>query len=61
MSRNKKQALSKPLMVRLEPSMKEEIERIAAANDLSASDIIRLACRRQLVSLRAGRTNLQAS
>jgi hypothetical protein len=61
MARNKKQPLSKPVMVRMEHGMKEDIEAIAKANDLSTSDIIRLACRRQLPSLKSGRTNLQTS
>ena len=57
----RKQKLTKPIMVRMNDAMKQDIERIAAANDLTTSDIIRLAMHRQLPSLRQGDTNLQPS
>lgn len=59
MSRNKKQGFSKPMMVRMEHGMKEEIESIATANDLTSSDIIRMAVKRQLPALRSGRTTFK--
>lgn len=61
MSRNKKQPLSKPLMVRLKEEMKQDVEAIARANDLTSSDIVRLAIRLQLPAIKSGRTNLQSS
>jgi hypothetical protein len=61
MTRNKKQPLSKPVMIRMEEGMKQEVEAIAAANDLSASDIIRLAVRRQLPSLKSGGTSFRTA
>lgn len=61
MSRNKKQPLSKPLMVRMEEEMKQDVEAIARANDLTTSDIVRLAIRRQLPSLKSGGTQFQPS
>ena len=40
-------------MVRMEHAMKEEIERVAAANDLTSSDIIRMAMRKSLPSVKS--------
>ena len=61
MSKTKKAALSNPVMIRMDPTMKRELESVAKANDLSTSDIVRLAVSRQLPFLKSGRTSLNAS
>lgn len=48
-------------MVRLKEEMKQDVEAIARANDLTSSDIVRLAIRLQLPAIKSGRTNLQSS
>jgi hypothetical protein len=48
-------------MVRMESGMKADIESIAKANNLTASDIVRLAVGRQLPHLKSGRTALRSS
>lgn len=52
---------SKPMMIRMDDQMSADIKAIAKANDLSASDVIRLAVRRQLPAIKSGRTTLQPS
>lgn len=45
-------------MIRMDHGMREQIEAIAKANDLSTSDIIRMSVRRQLPALKLGQTKL---
>ena len=54
-----RQKLSKPIMVRMDVPMKQDIERIAMANGLTTSDVVRLACRQQMPSFKSGRTSLK--
>jgi hypothetical protein len=61
MPAKKRQPLANPIMVRMEHAMKEDIERIATANALTASDVVRLAVRRSLPSLKNSRVTLQGS
>lgn len=55
-----KQKLGKPIVVRLEHSQKQEVESVAAANNLTVSDIMRVALRQQLPEIRAGRLKFRA-
>lgn len=55
-----KQKLGKPIVVRLEHSQKQEVESIAAANNLTVSDIMRVALRTQLREIRSGRLKFQS-
>lgn len=61
MSAKKRKPLANPIMVRMEHAMKEDIERIASANSLTASDVVRLAVRRSLPALKNSRVTLQGS
>lgn len=45
----------------MDHEMKEDIERIAAANDLTSSDVIRLAMRRSLPGIRSSLKAMRAS
>jgi hypothetical protein len=55
----KKRNLSNPVMVRMEDSMRIDLEAIARANGLNTSDIVRMAVSRQLPSLKRGSTSLR--
>lgn len=57
MSARKK--LSKSVLIRMDSSMRSQIEAIATANKISTSAIIRIAIEKQLPALRAGRTVLR--
>lgn len=56
-----KQQLGKPFVVRLEHSQKEEVQAVAAANDLTITDIIRMAIRHQLPAIRRGGVKLKSA
>lgn len=58
MSRSRK---TKPVMIRMEDILHAEIKAAAIANDLTVSDIVRLAIRQQIPAIRSGKTKLQAS
>lgn len=55
MSRNTKRPLSKPMMIRIPESMKDDLETIAASNDLSVSAVVRLAVKKHLPAMKSGR------
>lgn len=55
----KKRNLSTPVMVRMEHSMRMDLEAVAKANGLNTSDIVRMAVNRQLPALKSGRTSLR--
>ena len=55
MSSPKKQPLSRPLMVRIPQTMKDDLENVAAANDLSVSALIRVAVKKHLPAMKSGR------
>lgn len=57
---NKRQPLANPIMVRMEHAMKQDIERIATANRLTSSDVVRLAVAHQIPLFKLGRTILKA-
>jgi len=59
MTQRKKRNLSNPVMVRMEDSMREDLDAIAKANGLNTSDIVRMAVSRQLPSLKRGNTSLR--
>lgn len=61
MPATKRPKLSKPVMVRMEHTMKEEIERVAADNDLTSSDIIRLAMKKSLPAVKASLKSLRSA
>jgi hypothetical protein len=61
MASQTRKKLSKPVMVRMDHDMKEDIERIAAANDLTGSDVIRLAMRKGLPGIRSALKAMRAS
>jgi len=54
-----KQQLGKPFVVRLEHSQKEEVQAVATANDLTVSDIIRMAVRHHLPVIKSGQAKLR--
>ena len=56
-----KQQLGKPFVVRLEHSQKQEVQEVAAANDLTVSDIIRLSIRNHLPVIKAGLSRIKSS
>lgn len=58
MQRTKKQPLSQPLMVRVPQAMKDDLENVAAANDLSVSALIRVAVKKHLPAMKSGRETL---
>jgi hypothetical protein len=58
MTSTKKQPLSKPLMVRVPQTMKDDLENVAAANDLSVSALIRVAVKKHLPAMKSGRGTL---
>jgi len=59
MTQPKKRKLSNPVMVRMEDTMRIDLEAIAKANGLNTSDVVRLAVSRQLPSLMHGHTSLR--
>jgi len=61
MSPETKKKFGKPLVVRLEQSQQIKVEAVAAANDLSVSDIMRLAIRNCLPAIDAGRVKIRSS
>ena len=58
MASPKKQPLSRPLMVRIPQTMKDDLENVAAANDLSVSALIRVAVKKHLPAMKSGRSTL---
>ena len=48
----------RPVMIRMPDDLKTDCAQIAVANDLTLSDIIRIAVRLQLPELKAGRLKL---
>ena len=56
-----KEKLGQPFVVRLEHSQKEQVQAVAAANNLTVSDIIRLSIRTQLPAIKSGHIKFRPS
>jgi hypothetical protein len=49
------------MMIRMDDQMARDLKTAARANDLTISDIVRLAVREQMPAIRSGKTKLQPS
>ncbi len=58
MPREKKLPLSKPMMIRIPETMRDDLEKVAAGNDISVSAVVRLAVKKHLPAMKSGRATL---